>query len=30
MTDFYKFTRDSFTMENYEYSEFTGKIPVAL
>ena len=30
VTDFYKFTRDSFTMENYEYSEFTGKIPVAL
>ena len=28
--DFYKFTRDSFTMENYEYSEFDGKIPVAL
>ena len=27
--DFYAFTRDSFTMENYEYSEFTGKIPVA-
>ena len=30
VTDFYKFTRDSFTMENYQYSEFTGKIPVAL
>ena len=28
--DFYKFTRDSFRMENYEYTEFTGKIPVAL
>ena len=28
--DFYKFTRDSFTVENYEYSEFDGKIPVAL
>ena len=28
--DFYKFTRDSFTMENYQYSDFTGKIPVAL
>jgi len=28
--DFYAFTRDSFTMENYEYSEFTGKIPVAV
>ena len=30
VTDFYKFTRDSFTMENYQYSDFTGKIPVAL
>ena len=28
--DFYNFTRDSFTMEGYEYSEFTQKIPVAL
>ena len=28
--DFYKFTRDSFRVENYEYSEFTGKIPVAV
>ena len=28
--DFYKFTRDSFTMEGYEYSDFAGKIPVAL
>ena len=28
--DFYAFTRDSFTIENYEYSEFTGKIPVAV
>ena len=28
--DFYKFTRDSFSMEDYEYSEFTQKIPVAL
>ena len=28
--DFYKFTRDSFSMEGYEYSEFTSKIPVAL
>ena len=28
--DFYKFTRDSFTMENYQFSEFTDKIPVAL
>ena len=30
VTDFYKFTRDSFSIENYEFSEFTGKIPVAL
>ena len=28
--DFYAFTRDSFTIENYQYSEFTGKIPVAV
>ncbi len=28
--DFYKFTRDSFSVEGYEYSEFDGKIPVAL
>ena len=28
--DFYAFTRDSFKMEGYEYSEFTGKIPVAV
>ena len=28
--DFYAFTRDSFTIDNYEYSEFTGKIPVAV
>lgn len=28
--DFYKFTRDSFGIEGYEYSEFEGKIPVAL
>ena len=28
--DFYKFTRDSFTVENYEYSEFTATIPVAI
>ena len=28
--DFYKFTRDSFSIEGYEYSEFNGKIPVAL
>ena len=28
--DFYKFTRDSFSLEGYEYSDFTGKIPVAV
>jgi len=28
--DFYKFTRDSFRVEGYEYSEFTKKIPVAV
>ena len=28
--DFYKFTRDSFKVEGYEYSEFTAKIPVAV
>ena len=28
--DFYKFTRDSFTLENYEYHEFNEKIPVAV
>ena len=28
--DFYKFTRDSFRMEGYEYSDFSGKIPVAV
>lgn len=28
--DFYKFTRDSFNLENYQYHEFTHKIPVAV
>ena len=28
--DFYKFTRDSFKMEDYECSEFKTKIPVAI
>ena len=28
--DFYAFTRDSFRIEGYEYSDFTGKIPVAV
>ncbi len=30
VNDFYKFTRDSFTLEGYEYSEFNDKIPVAV
>lgn len=30
ITDFYKFTKDSFTLENYRYHEFTEKIPVAI
>ena len=28
--DFYAFTRDSFRVEGYEYSDFTGRIPVAV
>lgn len=28
--DFYKFTRDSFALEGYEYHEFSHKIPVAV
>ena len=28
--DFYKFTRDSFRMENYKFTPFDEKIPVAL
>ena len=28
--DFYQFTRDSFELKNYEYCEFSGKIPVAV
>jgi len=28
--DFYAFTKDSFTVENYQYSDFSGKIPVAV
>ena len=28
--DFYKFTRDSFNLEGYEYHEFNDKIPVAV
>ncbi len=30
ITDFYSFTKDSFTIENYNYHEFTAKIPVAV
>ena len=30
ITDFYKFTKDSFTAINYEYHEFNEKIPVAI
>ena len=30
VTDFYAFTRDSFQLENYEYSKFEDKIPVAI
>lgn len=30
VTDFYAFTRDSFGLEGYEYSEFSEKIPVAI
>ena len=28
--DFYKFTRDSFKMEGYEFNDFSAKIPVAI
>ena len=30
VTDFYAFTRDSFTVENYQYHNFDGKIEVAV
>ena len=30
ITDFYQFTADSFRMENYRYSPFDEKIPVAI
>jgi thymidylate synthase len=30
ITDFYKFTPDSFTVENYQHGEKIGKIPVAV
>jgi thymidylate synthase len=30
VTDFYSFTRDSFSLEGYDPHEFTDKIPVAI
>ena len=30
VTDFYAFTKDSFRLENYEYSPFEEKIPIAI
>ena len=30
VTDFYAFTKDSFTLENYQYSPFEDKIPIAI
>ena len=30
ITDFYSFTKDSFKIENYQFHEFTDKIPVAI
>ncbi|MCR5149947.1 MAG: thymidylate synthase [Clostridiales bacterium] len=30
VTDFYDFTKDSFSLESYKYHEFTAKIPVAV
>lgn len=30
ISDFYKFTKNSFTLENYKYHEFNGTIPVAI
>jgi len=30
INDFYKFTRDSFSLEGYEFHEFSEKIPVAV
>ena len=30
ITDFYRFTVDSFRMENYQYAPFDAKIPVAV
>jgi thymidylate synthase len=28
--DFYKFTKNSFTMENYKYHDFNFEIPMAI
>ena len=28
--DFYKFTKDSFKMENYQFHEFNFEIPMAI
>ena len=30
ITDFYAFTKNSFTAKNYQYHEFNEKIPVAI
>ena len=30
VTDFYRFMKESFALENYKYSEFDVKIPVAI
>ena len=30
VTDFYAFTKESFTVENYQFHDFNGKIPVAV
>ncbi|MBQ7713608.1 MAG: thymidylate synthase [Oscillospiraceae bacterium] len=30
VTDFYSFTKDSFTLEGYEYASFEDKIPIAI
>ena len=30
VTDFYRFTRDSFRLENYQFSPFEDKIPIAV
>jgi thymidylate synthase len=30
ITDFYEFTKDSFSFENYKFHDFNEKIPVAI